>query len=260
MKKVLGYLLTPVFHFYYGLILIILHPVMVIALYFFGDPARRKVVDLLNFLLVKGLYILGCRVSFWGFEKIPDNRPIIIISNHQSMYEIPAIGYGFRKYYTKFISKIELTKNFPSISHNLKHGKSAMIDRENGTQAVREIYKLGKLIEENNYAVCIFPEGTRSKTGKVKKFMTAGISTLLRASPSAVIVPFVIDGHSSFMDKGLFPLKFGQKITYTVIDPVEPKDQPVEELVNRIQLLIEKELKRGNLTAPARVDLQSVPE
>jgi 1-acyl-sn-glycerol-3-phosphate acyltransferase len=242
MKKILGYILSPLYHLYFGLMLVAFHPVQVAAFHLFGDQARKKVVDFLNGSLVKGLYLLGCRIRFAGFEKIPENRPLIIVSNHQSLYDIPAVVFGFRKYYPKFISKIELSRNLPSISYNLRHGKSALIDRKKGAQAVKEIFKLGQLIEENNYAACIFPEGTRSKTGQVKKFMTGGIHTLLRAAPSAIIIPFVINGHSQLVQKGLYPLQFGQSITYTVLDPVEPNDQPVEELVQHIQLLIEKAL------------------
>jgi 1-acyl-sn-glycerol-3-phosphate acyltransferase len=231
-----------VFHFYYGLLLLVFHPVQVVAHYIFGDLARKKVVDILNFMLVKGLHILGCSIKFSGFEKIPDNRPAIIISNHQSMYDIPAVVWGVKKYYPKFISKIELSRNLPSISFNLKHGKSALIDRGNGAQAVKEIFKLGRLIQENNYAACIFPEGTRSKTGKVNKFMSAGINTLMRSAPSAIIVPFVIDGHSQLMAKGYFPLKFGQKILYTALDPVEPENQNIEELVSKVHISIKNAL------------------
>jgi 1-acyl-sn-glycerol-3-phosphate acyltransferase len=227
-------------------VLLLFHPVQVTAHILWGDQARKRVVDILNLSLVKGLYLLGCKVKFSGFEKIPDNRPVIIVSNHQSMYDIPAVVYGFRKYYPKFISKIELSKNIPSISYNLRHGKSALIDRENRTQSVKEIFKLGQLIQENNYAACIFPEGTRSKTGQVKKFMTAGINTLLHAAPSAVIIPFAIDGHSQLMAKGYFPLKFRQKITYTVLDPVEPKGQDIEEILNRIQVSIKNALNENS--------------
>ena len=246
MKRILGYVLTPVFHFYYGLTLVVFHPFQVAALFFFGDRSRKKVVDVLNFLLVYGLYIMGCKITFKGFEKVPKKRPVIIVSNHQSMYDIPAVVWGFRDLYPKFISKIELSRNLPSISYNLKHGKSALIDRKNKTQAVKEIFKLGKLIQEGNYAACIFPEGTRSKKGQVKEFMSAGIGTLLRAAPESVIVPFVIDGHSQLMHKGLFPLKFGQAITYTVLDPVEPKDQPLEELVNDLQIAIKNTLNHNH--------------
>jgi 1-acyl-sn-glycerol-3-phosphate acyltransferase len=242
MKIALSYILTPLFHLYYWLMLLLFHPVQVAAHHLMGDPARKRTVDILNLLLIKGLYLLGCKVKFSGFEKIPHDRPLIIVSNHQSMYDIPAVVYGFRKHYPKFISKIELSKNIPSISYNLIHGKSALIDREKPTQAVKEIFKLGQLIQENNYAACIFPEGTRSKTGQVKKFMSAGLNTLLRAAPSAVIIPFVIDGHSQFMHKGYFPLNFGQKITYTVLDPVEPQGHDIEEILGRIQVNIKKAL------------------
>ncbi len=74
-----------------------------------GDKARKNTVDLLNYLLVKCLHILGCRIKFSGFEKIPDQRPLIIVANHQSLFDIPAIVHGFRKYYPKFISKKELS-------------------------------------------------------------------------------------------------------------------------------------------------------
>jgi 1-acyl-sn-glycerol-3-phosphate acyltransferase len=98
------------------------------------------------------------------------------------------------------------------------------------------------LIEANNYSACIFPEGTRSRSGRLKPFMTAGINTLLRAAPSAVIVPFVLDGHSRMMKKGNFPLQFGEKITYTVLDPIEPKGRDIEELVRGIHDAIERVL------------------
>lgn len=247
MNKLLGYLLSPIFHLYYGLLLVIFHPIQVLARHLFGDQARRQVVDFLNHLLVLGLHIMGAHIKFRGFEKLPADRPLIIVANHQSLYDIPAVVHGFRKHYPKFISKIELSKGLPSISYNLKHGKSALIDRKNGAQSVKEIFKLGKLIEEHNYAACIYPEGTRSKTGKVRRFQSAGIGTLLRAAPSAVIVPFVIDGHSEFMYKGMFPLKAGQKITYTALDPIEPKGLPLEELVldieNKIRQALGQEIR-----------------
>jgi len=134
IRTLLGCLLTPVYHFYFGFMLVIFHPVQVAADHLFGDMARKKVVDFLNGALVKGLCLLGCRIKFSGFEKIPADRPVIIVSNHQSLYDIPPVVYGFRKYYPKFISKIELSRHLPSISYNLRHGKSALIDRKNGTQ------------------------------------------------------------------------------------------------------------------------------
>ena len=160
------------------------------------------------------------------------------------MFDIPAIVHGFKKYYPRFISKTELSKYWPSISYNLRHSKSALIDRDNRSQAVKEIFRLGQLIGENNHAACIFPEGTRSKTGRLNNFKLTGINTLILAAPTAVIVPFVINGHSQFMQHGKFSYRFGQTITYTVLDPIESDERPVEELINHIQALIKKALNQ----------------
>ena len=244
MKSLAGYILSPIFHLYYGLLLVIFHPIQVLAHKIFGDKTRKKVVDILNFFLVKGLYIMGSRVSFKGFDKLPTGRPIIIVSNHQSMYDIPAIVLGFKKHYPRFISKIELAKNLPSISYNLKHGKSALIDRSNRSQSVKEIFKVGRLTQQNKQAICIFPEGTRSKKGNLKSFKRAGIETLLRATPDAVIVPFVINGHDRLVANGMFPLQFGETISYTVLNPVEPKGQDIDELIQKLHSMIKNELTK----------------
>jgi len=242
MKTIASYIFTPFFHLYYGLMLVIFHPIQVLALKLSGDKARKKVVDILNFFLVKGLFLMGSKVRFNGFEKLPDNRPIIIVANHQSMYDIPAIVLGFRKYYPRFISKIELGKNLPSISYNLKHGHSALIDRSNRSQSVKEIFKLGRLTQEKKQAACIFPEGTRSKDGKLKPFKRAGIETLLRAAPDAIIVPFAIKGHDRLTSSGMFPMHFGQRISYTVLDAIEPKGQDIEDLIKIVHTKIKEEL------------------
>jgi 1-acyl-sn-glycerol-3-phosphate acyltransferase len=244
MKSLLGYICTPFFHLHYFLVFVFIHPLQVISYNLIGDNARRKIVDVLNYLLVNGLYIMGIKPKVVGRENIPNyDRPIIIVANHQSLYDIPPVGHIFRKHYAKFIAKAELGKNIPSISYNLRKGQSALIDRNKGAQSVKEIFKVGRHIEANNYAVCIFPEGTRSKTGSVRTFMPAGINTLLRAAPSAVIIPMAIKGHSQLLEKGMYPLKFGQAISYTIMEPIEPKGRDVNELVLELQQMIKEKVE-----------------
>ena len=156
--------------------------------------------------------------------------------------DIPPIVWGFRKHHPKYISKIELGKGIPSISYNLRHGGSALIDRKNRGQAVKEIIKLGKHIEEKNYAASIFPEGTRTKTGKVGTFQEGGIHTLMKVAPSAIIVPFSIDGNFELMGKGYFPMAFGTHLKYTVHDPIEPKGHTAKEIAEMCETIIKKEL------------------
>ena len=242
MKAVLSYLLTPIYLLVFGLLLVVFHPIQFICRYTGGYPLRKKSVDVLNFLLIYTQMIMGARIRFYGLEKIPQGRPLIIVSNHQSTFDIPPIVWGFRKNHPKFVSKQELGKGIPSISYNLRHGGSALIDRKNGRQAIAEISKLGKHIEKENYSASIFPEGTRSKDGKVKKFQHPGIATLLKAAPSACLVPFVIDGNSRLMQKGYFPLQVGVKLNYTVLDPIEPAGRDVKELTDEIELKIKQHL------------------
>ncbi len=242
MKNLLGYILTPVFWMAFGLLLLVFHPTQMICLRLGGYHLRKKSVDVLNVLLTYSLWIMGCRIRFRGFELLPEGRPFIIVSNHQNTLDIPPIVWGFRKHHPKFVSKKELGKGIPSISYNLRHGGSALIDRKNGRQSIVEITKLGKHIEKENYSASIFPEGTRSKTGQVGRFQPAGIATLLRAAPSSLIIPFVIDGNSQVMKNGYYPMTFGTPLTYTVLPPIDPAGRDLKELTLEIEQQIKKHL------------------
>ena len=48
-------------------------------------------------------------------------------------------------------------------------------------------------MKENNWSTVIFPEGTRSKDGKVKAFQSAGIATILKKCPEALLVPIAVN-------------------------------------------------------------------
>jgi 1-acyl-sn-glycerol-3-phosphate acyltransferase len=244
MKKILSILLTPVFYLFFGLTLVIFHLFQFTANTLAGYQAHKKTVDLLNYVILLNLRILGTRIHFIGNPSLPMDRPLIVISNHQSMYDIPPLGWRLRRHHPKYISKIELGKNIPSISYNLRHGGSALIDRKNPKQALHEIERFGRYIGKNNYAACIFPEGTRSRDGKLKKFKISGIEALLKAAPSAVVVPFVIDGNYRLLENGTFPMPVGLRIRYIILDTIDPGGMPVKELVERVQDTIRKELRQ----------------
>ena len=193
-------------------------------------------------LILKSLKIIGAKVQAFGNYDLPHNRPLIFVANHQSTYDIPAVIWLLRKYHPKFIAKIELTKYFPSISYNLRHGGSALIDRKNPSQSIKEIIKLGRSLNKNNYAVCIFPEGTRTKTGKLGTFHPAGIKTLLKVCPAALIVPFAIHSNYLLQQYGGFPLSFGETLKFTLLEPIEPDSMPIEELMVKIENSIKMEI------------------
>ena len=219
----------------------VFHPIQVVCWNVWGYPAQKRAADIMCFLILKSTIILGSRVRFKGFEKLPKGCPLIIVSNHQSQYDIPPVVWGFRKHFPKFISKIQLAKGIPSISYNLRKGGSALIDRKNPSQAIKKIIKLGREIETNKYSACIFPEGTRSRDGKVKTFKVSGLAALLKTSPSAAIIPFAVNGNFLLQR---FPMGIGEKLTYSVLDPIDRKNRTAEEISEMCELAIKKELNQ----------------
>lgn len=241
MKKLLAYPLTCIYYLVFGLLLAVFHVIQVICWNLFGYKAQKRAVEILNLLIMRSLILLGNRVRFRGFENLPEGVPLIIVSNHQSQYDIPPVVWCFRRHYPKFISKIELGKGIPSISYNLRKGGSALIDRKNKSQAIKEIITLGRQIEKHNYSACIFPEGTRSKNGKVKPFKVGGIGTLLKTAPSASVIPLVIDGNHRIQRDG-FPMGIGITATYTALDPIPRDGLTAEEITSRCEKAIRQTL------------------
>jgi len=246
MRKFFGYILTPIHYILFGLVLVICHPIQWFCFNVFGYTAHKRVVDIMNFLLVGTYYVLGNTVKFTNKQNLPIGRPIIFISNHQSLYDIPVLIWFLRKYHAKFISKIELTKGVPSVSYNLRHGGAANIDRKDPRQSITEIMKLGTRMKENNWSAVIFPEGTRSKDGRVKTFQAAGVATLLKKCPEALIVPIAIKNSWKMVQYGQFPLNTFIAMSWEVLTPIEPEKRPADELVAEAEAAIRKTLNQYN--------------
>ncbi len=186
-------------------------------------------------------HVLGTRYSFKNSQQIPTNKPAIFVLNHQSMHDIPPIIWYMRKHHPKFVSKIELGKGIPSVSYNLRHGGSVLINRKDSRQSLTEIAKLGAYIEKHNRTAVIFPEGTRSKTGEPKKFHTTGLKVLIKKAPSALIVPISINNSWKMLKYGKFPFGLGNHITFEVHPPITPHgdiNQLLEEVEHTVSQAI----------------------
>jgi len=184
------------------------------------------------------LNILGTRFTFTNPYKIETDRPLIIVSNHQSMYDIPPIIWHMKKHHPKFISKIELGKGIPSISYNLKHGGSVLIDRKNPIQSINAIKKFATTIEQNKWAAVIFPEGSRSRNSIPKPFKTKGLITLLENIPSALVVPITVNNSWKTLRYGKFPMGIGSHIKFTVHKPLGVTNKNHDELISIIEKCI----------------------
>ena len=216
---ILSAILTPLFFFVFGLILVIFHPIQVIARNVFGPKAHDKTVFALNLCLMRALHILGVGYSFHNFKKLPKNVPVIIISNHQSMWDIPTLIWKFRAHRPKFVAKKELAKGIPSISYNLRTGGSVSIDRKDPKGAILKIKAFAKLVKENCFAVCIFPEGTRSRDGKIKPFKVAGVKAIMDKIPEALVVPVAIKNTGIIDNSGKFLKNISVRVEFTQLEP-----------------------------------------
>lgn len=238
MKKILSYLFSVIFYLFFGLTLVIFHALQWLSFNLFGYQAHKKSVDLFNFFLLRCLNLVGTRFQFKNKYTFDNNRPHIIVSNHQSMFDIPPIIWYLRQLHPKFISKKELAKGIPGISYNLRHGGSVLIDRKNAEQALGQIKKLGQYISETQRAAVIFPEGTRSRTGVPKSFAFNGLKTLFEACPDAVVVPVCINNSWKLQRYGMFPLDIGVFLKLKVLQPLEVKNFEVPELIQIIETRI----------------------
>ncbi|MDD3723119.1 MAG: lysophospholipid acyltransferase family protein [Lutibacter sp.] len=238
MKKVLSYFLSVIFYLLFGSILLIFHVLQWLGHNLGKYRGHKIAVDLMNGALTSILYVLGTRIKFISKYPIPENVPLIIVSNHQSLNDISPISWFLRKYHPKFVSKVELGKGIPSVSYNLTHGGSVLIDRKDSVQAIAALEEFGQYIEKNNYSAVIFPEGTRSKDGIPKRFSENGLRTLTKFAPSAYVIPMTINNCWKLNKYGMFPLEVGVKITFELHEPIKAASLEFDKLFEKVEKTI----------------------
>ncbi|OIQ40947.1 MAG: 1-acyl-sn-glycerol-3-phosphate acyltransferase [Bacteroidetes bacterium MedPE-SWsnd-G1] len=235
LKKLIAYPLSAIYYLFFGLILVLFHPIQWLSLNLGGYTAHRHVVNFMNLCLVRTLHILGTRISIRNSHNLPTDKPLIIVSNHQSLNDIPTLSWYMRRHHPKFVAKQELEKGIPSVSFNLRHGGSALIDRKNPKQALTVLKKLGQLIEKKTFSAVIFPEGTRSRDGKPKRFSENGLKMLTKFAPNSVVVPVTINNSWEFLKFGGFPMELGVHLTFDVHEPIETKSLKFPELFEKVE-------------------------
>lgn len=219
MKKIVDWIFTVPFLIGFGLTLAIFEPIARIARRF-GLRPMEITMGIMQRVLLGVFRIGGTRLYV---ERSPLVRPrtgYIMVSNHQSLFDVPIFGGLLFTNYPKYVSKRELGRWLPSVSFNLTHGGNAIIDRDDPRQAREAIRELGRAAEQRNVAVVIFPEGTRSRDGRLRPFRTGGLAELLAAAPSLQVVPVTIDGAWKLLRYKLFPVPFGTKVRVRFSDPL----------------------------------------
>ena len=97
-------------------------------------------------------------------------------------------------------------------------------------------------MKNNNWSAVIFPEGTRSVDGIVKPFQSAGIATILKKCPDALIVPIAIKNSWKMIKYGIYPMNTFTPITWEVLESIEPTTGTPDEVVKLAEKRIKEKL------------------
>jgi 1-acyl-sn-glycerol-3-phosphate acyltransferase len=175
------------------------------------------------------------RTEIKNKNKILKGTPYIIISNHQSHYDIitlvTTLGIQFR-----WIIKKELLK-LPIFGYALYASRNIFIDRSNTARAIESINKgIDRL--PKGVSVMVFAEGTRSPDGQIHEFKKGGFVTAVRRK--IPILPVTVNGSRRVMRKGSFTFKPG-KIQIVIGDPINTSGyttDTVQELIDKTRQAI----------------------
>lgn len=231
VRRIRDWIFTVPFVVVFGLTLGVFEIVARVAR-LFGLRPMEITMGVLQRLLLWELRITGTKLIVDKSEHIEPKTGYILVSNHQSLIDVPIFGGLLFSNYPKYVAKAELGRWLPTVSFNLTHGGNALIDRDDPRQALRAIKQLGKECQERDTAVVIFPEGSRSRDGELGEFRTAGIATLLKAAPALPVVPTAIDGSADLLRHRMFPIPYGTTIRVAFGDPIARRDgEDVDALI-----------------------------
>jgi 1-acyl-sn-glycerol-3-phosphate acyltransferase len=247
-----SYLLTPLFLLLFGLVLGAFDPLQRLA-YAFGRRPQQFVAGLLQCTLLYALRVTGMRL---GVERAPGLRtrePYVVLANHQSMFDIPILARLLFWSFPKFVSKRELARGLPSVSYHLRVSGHALIDRGDRQQALEAIRALGRRASAWRVSAVIFPEGTRSRDGRIGPFKPAGALELIETAHDLPVLPVAIDGSWRLVRHRLWPVPFGTRVRVWLGEPLSRREgEPAEELLRRAEACIQGALQRWRTAEGSR--------
>jgi 1-acyl-sn-glycerol-3-phosphate acyltransferase len=179
--------------------------IAVLTIIFSKIDYKKKVIHRLSILFGKGiLFFAGVKTEVRGLDNLNPKETYIFVSNHLSLFDIPALmsvtPNNIRFIYKKSISVI------PILGWAIYLGGYIPIDRQDGRKAIQSIKKASERIKKG-ISVVIFPEGTRSRTGKIGEFKRGVF--LLAEQAKVKIVPVSLKGGDKIMGAGSKKLKKG---------------------------------------------------
>lgn len=209
-------------------------------------------------VLVQGArYVLMAAELYAGFRLIVEDAlgkqlpaQFMILSNHQSLADIPIFAYVFSRNTVGFVAKRELRRGFPSVSVALRKGKHALISRKGNFSATRR--ELVKLARYSREGVCplVFPEGTRSRNGRVGTFHSAAVRTILDEEEMPIVTVAVDGGYRIADIRGLATNLPGcvYRVKLLSLYPAARQRSRIKEILENSHREISKQVKQWRKT------------
>ena len=161
------------------------------------------------------LWVVGVKLNTKGLENVNFSQPSIFVCNHQSFIDI-AVMMTVASCDLYFVAKHELRK-VPFLGWYMKAVGMIFVKRGSSSEAQKSLVKAGDLIRKGK-CVILFPEGTRSKDGKIGKFKKGAFHLALEAGVD--IVPIAMQGGAQIlpsnplnMSSGLINVRIGKPIS-----------------------------------------------
>jgi 1-acyl-sn-glycerol-3-phosphate acyltransferase len=118
----------------------------------------------------------------------------LLVTNHQSLIDIPVLMSLFPERKLRFVAKRELGDGIPWVSMILRTQGHALVRREgDAARSMRSIVRFAGRCRAEGTCPVVFPEGTRSRDGEVGPFRTAGVRKILSETPLPLVAA-VLDG------------------------------------------------------------------
>jgi 1-acyl-sn-glycerol-3-phosphate acyltransferase len=158
----------------------------------------------------------GTRVVLENEGVIDPDRPQILVANHVSWFDVPALaGHLPGKY--RFVAKQELTK-VPLFGPAWQAAGHIAIDRFDRSKAIDSLAEARRKLEQDRPTVVMFAEGTRSKTGELRPFKKGAF--ILSIQTGVEVVPAAILGSREVMAKGSWWVHTGRTIRVRFGTPI----------------------------------------
>ena len=185
------------------------------------------------------LCITGTRVRVQGLENIDPRKSYILISNHQSSFDILSL-LGYLPLQFRWTAKAELFR-IPFMGWAMTRTGYISIERDSPKKAYRSMLRAAEVVRKGT-SVIIFPEGTRSPDGKLQPFKKGVFLIALKSQ--APILPITIQGAARIMRKGDWRTYPGE-VKIQIDPPIDTAGIPIEkeaELSQRVRSTLMKNL------------------